>query len=135
MSPAARCRLSYAVGQIAAIAPAHPQQAERGWRAVPLQKRFDDALQPSSGASRPIPGVIVGKPLNLALVAARPTSGLVCDPNIGVYTYKYQDDQGQRAPSGENAASLGHKLGCSNTTSGFTLENLPQAGPTATCGR
>jgi hypothetical protein len=60
-----------------------------------LQKDFSDALQPLIGRIETDPSVVEpGKPLNLALVATRPTSGLVYDPNIGVYTYKYQDDQG-----------------------------------------
>ncbi len=77
-----------------------------------LQKSYTDALEPLIGrVSADLAVVEPGQPLNLALVSSRPTSGLVYDPNIGTYVYRYQDDQGNaRTVWLENAASLSHKL-------------------------
>jgi hypothetical protein len=72
-----------------------------------------------------------GKPLNLALASTRPTSGLVYDPNIGTYVYRYRDDQGNdRTVWLENAASLNHKLETLQkyNIQGITMENLPGDG-------
>jgi len=97
-----------------------------------LLKSYDDALQPLLGRIQADPTVVQpGQPLNLALVSTRPNSGLVYDPNIGNYVYRYQDDQGSaRTVWLENAASLSHKLELLDrfNTRGFTVENLPGDG-------
>jgi spore germination protein YaaH/uncharacterized protein YraI len=97
-----------------------------------LAKRYTDALQPLLGRVASDQTVVEpGKPLNLALVSSKPTSGLVYDPNIGTYVYRYQDDQGAaRTVWLENAASLSHKLDLLKkyNLQGFTLENLPADG-------
>ncbi len=97
-----------------------------------LQKSYSDALQPLIGrVSADLAVVEPGQPLNLALVSSRPTSGLVYDPNIGTYVYRYQDDQGNaRTVWLENAASLSHKLNMLKNygLQGFTVENLPGDG-------
>jgi len=100
-----------------------------------LQKRYTDALQPLLGRIQTDPTVVEpGKPLNLALVSSRPTSGLVYDPNLGTYIYRYQDDQGNaRTVWLENAASLSHKLDLLKryNIQGVTLENVPADGQDA----
>ena len=97
-----------------------------------LAKSYTDALQPLLGRVAADQTVVEpGKPLNLALVSSKPTSGLVYDPNIGTYVYRYQDDQGTaRTVWLENAASLSHKLDLLKkyNLQGFTLENLPADG-------
>ena len=97
-----------------------------------LAKSYTDALQPLLGRVAADQTVVEpGKPLNLALVSSKPTSGLVYDPNIGTYVYRYQDDQGAaRTVWLENAASLSHKLDLLKkyNLQGFTLENLPADG-------
>ena len=97
-----------------------------------LAKSYTDALQPLLGRVAADQTVVEpGQPLNLALVSSKPTSGLVYDPNIGTYVYRYQDDQGTaRTVWLENAASLSHKLDLLKkyNTQGFTLENLPADG-------
>jgi len=97
-----------------------------------LQKSYSDALQPLIGRIKTDQTVVEpGKPLNLALVSTRPNSGLVYDPNIGAYVYRYQDDQGNaRTVWLENAASLSHKLELLKryNIQGFTVENLPADG-------
>jgi spore germination protein YaaH len=97
-----------------------------------LAKSYTDALQPLLGRVAADQTVVEpGKPLNLALVSSKPTSGLVYDPNIGTYVYRYQDDQGNaRTVWLENAASLSHKLDILKkyNLQGFTLENLPADG-------
>ena len=97
-----------------------------------LAKNYTDALQPLLGRVASDQTVVEpGQPLNLALVSSKPTSGLVFDPNIGTYVYRYQDDQGTaRTVWLENAASLSHKLDLLKkyNTQGFTLENLPADG-------
>lgn len=97
-----------------------------------LLTRYEDALKPLLGRVASDQSVVEpGQPLNLALVSSRPTSGLVYDPNIGTYVYRYQDDQGNaRTVWLENAASLGHKLDILKkyNLQGFTLENLPADG-------
>ena len=97
-----------------------------------LAKSYTDALQPLLGRVAADQTVVEpGKPLNLALVSSKPTSGLVYDPNIGTYVYRYQDDQGDaRTVWLENAASLSHKLDLLKkyNLQGFTLENLPADG-------
>ena len=97
-----------------------------------LLKSYNDALQPLLGRIEAEPDVVQpGEPLNLALVSARPNSGLVYDPNIGTYVYCYQDDQGNaRTVWLENAASLSHKLELLKhfNIQGFTVENLPADG-------
>ncbi len=97
-----------------------------------LLKSYSDALLPLIGRIQADQSVVEpGKPLNLALASTRPNSGLVYDPNIGVYVYRYQDDQGNaRTIWLENAASLNHKLGLLKryNLQGFALENLPADG-------
>ena len=97
-----------------------------------LQKTYNDALQPLVGRiSSDATVVEPGKPLNLALVSTRPTSGLVYDPNLGVYVYRYQDEQGNaRTVWLENAASMNHKLEILKkyNIQGLTLETLPGDG-------
>jgi spore germination protein YaaH len=97
-----------------------------------LPKSYTDALQPLLGRIAADQTVVEpGQPLNLALVSSKPTSGLVYDPNIGVYVYRYQDDQGNaRTVWLENAASLSHKLDLLKqyNLQGFTLEHLPADG-------
>jgi uncharacterized protein YraI len=97
-----------------------------------LQKTYADALNPLVGRISADPTVVKpGESLNLALVSSRPASGLVYDPNIGCYVYRYQDDQGvARTVWLENAASLSHKLNVISKYNirGFTLENLPADG-------
>jgi len=123
--------LDFAVGQVnrAKIQLVLSGQSVEQSGSYLLQKSFGDALEPLIGRIETDVSVVEpGKPLNLALVATRPTSGLVYDPNIGVYTYKYQDDQSNaRTVWLENAASLSHKLELLKTYNilGFTLENLP----------
>ena len=97
-----------------------------------LPKSYTDALQPLLGRVAADQSVVEpGQPLNLALVSSKPTSGLVYDPNIGTYVYRYQDDQGNaRTVWLENAASLSHKLDLLKkyNLQGFTLERLPADG-------
>jgi len=97
-----------------------------------LLKSYKDALQPLIGRVAADPSVVEpGQPLNLALVSSKPTSGLVYDPNIGTYVYRYQDDQGSaRTVWLENAASLAHKLDILKryNIQGFTMLNLPADG-------
>jgi hypothetical protein len=97
-----------------------------------LPKTFNDALQPLMGRIASDSSVVEpGKPLNLALVSTRPTSGLVYDPNIGTYVYRYQDDQGNaRTVWLENAASMNHKLETLKkyNVQGLTLETMPGDG-------
>jgi uncharacterized protein YraI len=97
-----------------------------------LPKTYADALQPLLGrVQSDLTVVEPGKPINLALVSSRPNSGLVYDPNIGAYVYRYQDDQGNaRTVWLENAASLAHKLDILKgyNVQGFTLETLPADG-------
>jgi len=97
-----------------------------------LPKSYTDALQPLLGRVASDQTVVEpGQPLNLALVSSKPTSGLVYDPNIGTYVYRYQDDQGNaRTVWLENAASLSHKLDLLKkyNLQGFTLESLPADG-------
>lgn len=126
--------LRYAVGQI----NRYKLRLVFGGRSIEqagsylLQKSYTDALQPLLGRVATDQSVVEpGKPLNLALVSSRPTSGLVYDPNIGTYVYRYQDDQGNaRTVWLENAASLSHKLDILKryNVQGFTLENLPADG-------
>lgn len=100
-----------------------------------IQKSYADALDPLIGRVAADQTVVQpGQPLNLALVSSRPTSGLVYDPNIGTYVYRYQDDQGNaRTVWLENAASLAHKLEILRryNLQGFTVENLPADGADA----
>ncbi len=100
-----------------------------------IQKSYADALDPLIGRVAADQTVVEpGQPLNLALVSSRPTSGLVYDPNIGTYVYRYQDDQGlARTVWLENAASLAHKLDILRryNLQGFTVENLPADGADA----
>ena len=124
----------YAVGQI----NRHKLQFILGGQSMEqagnylLAKSYTDALQPLLGRVAADQTVVEpGKPLNLALVSSKPTSGLVYDPNIGTYVYRYQDDQGAaRTVWLENAASLSHKLDLLKkyNLQGFTLENLPADG-------
>jgi hypothetical protein len=97
-----------------------------------LLKNYTDALAALVGRIQADPSVVEpGKPLNLALVSTRPNSGLVYDPNLGTYVYRYQDDQGNsRTVWLENAASLSHKLERLKrfNIQGFSLENLPADG-------
>jgi uncharacterized protein YraI len=97
-----------------------------------LAKSYADALQPLLGRIQSDQTVVEpGQPLNLALISSRPNSGLVYDPNIGTYVYRYQDEQGNaRTVWLENAASLAHKLDIlrNYNAQGFTLENLPADG-------
>ena len=124
----------YAVGQInrskLQIALAGQSMEQAGNYLLP--KGYVDALQPLLGRVAADQTVVEpGKPLNLALVSSKPTSGLVYDPNIGTYVYRYQDDQGNaRTVWLENAASLSHKLDLLKkyNLQGFTLENLPADG-------
>ena len=124
----------YAVGQInrskLQIALAGRSMEQAGNYLLP--KGYVDALQPLLGRVASDQTVVEpGKPLNLALVSSKPTSGLVYDPNIGTYVYRYQDDQGNaRTVWLENAASLSHKLDILKkyNLQGFTLENLPADG-------
>ena len=126
--------LSYAVGQINRSKleiVLTGQSVEQAGNYL-LLKSYKDALQPLIGRVSADQTVVEpGKPLNLALVSSKPTSGLVYDPNIGTYVYRYQDDQGNaRTVWLENAASLGHKLDILKryNIQGFTLENLPADG-------
>lgn len=129
--------LRYAVGQIdrtklqIAFSGRSVEQASN----YLLLKSYNDALQPLIGRVAADQAVVEpGKPINLALVSSRPTSGLVYDPNIGTYVYRYQDDQGNaRTVWLENAASLSHKLEILKryNVQGFTVENLPGDGADA----
>ena len=126
--------LSYAVGQINRSKleiVLTGQSVEQAGNYL-LLKNYKDALQPLIGRVAADQTVVEpGKPLNLALVSSKPTSGLVYDPNIGTYVYRYQDDQGNaRTVWLENAASLGHKLDILKryNIQGFTLQNLPADG-------
>jgi uncharacterized protein YraI len=126
--------LSYAVGQI----NRYKLEIVLSGRSVEqagnylLLKSYNDALQPLMGRIQAEQNVVEpGKPLNLALVSTHANSGLVYDPNIGAYVYRYQDDQGiARTVWLENAASLSHKLELLNKYSlkGFMVENLPADG-------
>ena len=124
----------YAVGQInrskLQISLAARASSRRATICCP--RAICDALQPLLGRVAADQTVVEpGKPLNLALVSSKPTSGLVYDPNIGTYVYRYQDDQGNaRTVWLENAASLSHKLDLLKkyNLQGFTLENLPADG-------
>lgn len=129
--------LSYAVGQINRykLQPVFTGQSIEQAGTYLLQKQYADALQPLLGRIQSDPAIVEpGKPLNLALVSARPTSGLVYDPNLGTYVYRYQDDQGNaRTVWLENAASLSHKLDIvkNYNIQGVTLENMPAGGQDA----
>jgi len=129
--------LTYATGQINRykLQPVFTGQSIEEAGNYLLQKRYADALQPLLGRIQTDPAVVEpGKPLNLALVSARPTSGLVYDSNIGTYVYRYQDDQGNpRTVWLENAASLSHKLDLLKryNIQGVTVENLPADGQDA----
>jgi uncharacterized protein YraI len=126
--------LNYAAGQI----DRYKTQVVFSGRSVEqsgnylLEKNYTDALQPLIGRIAADQEVVEpGKPLNLALVSSRPTSGLVYDPNIGAYVYRYQDEQGNaRTVWLENGASLSHKLDILKryNLQGFTLENMPADG-------
>ena len=97
-----------------------------------LLKSYNDALQPLVGrieVAQPV--VQPGGNIDLALVSTHANSGLVFDPNIGTYVYRYKDDQGNaRTVWLENAASLSHKLKLISRYNirGFTVENLPADG-------
>jgi uncharacterized protein YraI len=97
-----------------------------------LLTSYNDALQPLMGRIQADPSIVEpGQPLNLALVSTHANSGLVYDPNLGAYVYRYQDDQGlARTVWLENAASLSHKLELINQfgIKGFMVENLPADG-------
>lgn len=129
--------LSYAVGQISRykVQPIFSGQSVEQSGNYLIPKGYADALQPLLGRIKTDPAVVEpGKPLNLALVSARPTSGLIYDPNIGTYVYRYQDDQGNaRTVWLENAASLSHKLDLLKryNIQGVTIENLPADGQDA----
>ena len=126
--------LRYAVGNIdrAKLRMLFGGQSVELAGAYLLPKSFNDALQPLMGRIASDTTVVEpGKPLNLALVSTRPTSGLVYDPNIGAYVYRYQDDQGNaRTVWLENAASMNHKLEILKkyNVQGLTLENMPGDG-------
>lgn len=126
--------LRYAVGQIdrAKIQIVFSGRSVEQAGAYLLQKTYNDALAPLIGRVAADQTVVEpGQSLNLALVSSRPTSGLVYDPNIGTYVYRYQDDQGNaRTVWLENAASLSHKLELLTryNLQGFTVENLPGDG-------
>ncbi len=126
--------LRYAVGNIdrAKLRMLFGGQSMELAGAYLLPKTFNDALQPLMGRIAADTSVVEpGKPLNLALVSTRPTSGLVYDPNIGTYVYRYQDDQGNaRTVWLENAASLNHKLETLKkyNVQGLTLETVPGDG-------
>ena len=96
-----------------------------------LQKSYSDALRPLIGPC--------GRTRRWLSPASRLTcadlqpayQGLVYDPNIGTYVYRYQDEQGNACTVWlENAASLSHKLAILKNYSlqGFTVENLPGDG-------
>jgi hypothetical protein len=126
--------LQYAVGQVNRYKLGmliSGQSVERAGSYL-LPKTYADALQPLLGrVESDLTVVEPGKPINLALVSSRPNSGLVYDPNIGTYVYRYQDEQGNaRTVWLENAASLAHKLDILKqyNARGFTLENLPADG-------
>jgi uncharacterized protein YraI len=126
--------LKYAVGQVNRYKLQillSGQSVERAGSYL-LPKTYSDALQPLLGrVESDVTVVEPGKPINLALVSSRPNSGLVYDPNIGTYVYRYQDDQGNaRTVWLENAASLAHKLEILKqyNAQGFTLERLPADG-------
>ncbi len=129
--------LSYAVGQINRdkVQPIFSGQSIEQAGNYLIPKGYADALQPLLGRIKPDPTVVEpGKPLNLALVSARPTSGLIYDPNIGTYVYRYQDDQGSaRTVWLENAASLSHKLDLLKryNIQGVTIESMPADGQDA----
>ena len=126
--------LTYAVGQIDRykLQMVLSGQSVEQTGSYLLQKKYRDALQSLMGRIQADQTVVEpGKPLNLALVSERPNSGLVYDPNIGTYVYRYQDDQGNaRTVWLENAASLSHKLELLKhyNIQGLTLENLPADG-------
>lgn len=126
--------LNYAVGQIdrTKLQMVFSGRSIEQAGAYLLQKSYSDALAPLVGrVAADLEVVEPGQPLNLALVSSRPTSGLVYDPNIGTYVYRYQDDQGSaRTVWLENAASLSHKLSMLKNygLQGFTVENLPGDG-------
>jgi hypothetical protein len=126
--------LQYAVGQVnrnKLEVLLNGQSVEKAGSYL-LAKTYADALQPLLGRIQSDQTVVEpGKPINLALVSSKPNSGLVYDPNIGTYVYRYQDDQGNaRTVWLENAASLAHKLDILKkyNAQGFTLENLPADG-------
>jgi hypothetical protein len=126
--------LNYAAGQINRykLQPVLSGQSIELAGAYLLQKQYADALQPLLGRIQADKSVVEpGKPLNLALVSTRPTSGLIYEPNLGAYVYRYQDDQGSaRTVWLENAASLSHKLELMKryNIQGVTVENLPADG-------
>ena len=126
--------LNYAVGQInryKLVITLSGRSVEQAGNYL-LLKSYSDALQPLIGRIQADQTVVEpGQPLNLALVSSRPNSGLVYDPNIGTYVYRYQDDQGgARTVWLENAASLSHKLDQIRRfgIKGFMVENLPADG-------
>ncbi len=129
--------LRYAVGEIDRykLQPVLGGQSVEQSGSYLLQKQYGDALQPLLGRIQADQTVVEpGKPLNLALVSSRPTSGLIYDPNIGTYVYRYQDDQGTaRTVWLENAASLSHKLDLLTryNIQGVDVENLPADGQDA----
>jgi hypothetical protein len=126
--------LRYAVGQIDRfkVRMVFGGQSIELAGAYLLPKTYNDALQPLIGRIAADTSVVEpGKPLNLALVSTRPTSGLVYDPNLGTYVYRYQDEQGNaRTVWLENAASMNHKLETLKkyNVQGFTMEKLPADG-------
>lgn len=126
--------LRYAVGNIdrSKLRMLFSGQSVEQAGAYLLTKTFNDALQPLMGRIASDTSVVEpGRPLNLALVSSRPTSGLVYDPNLGAYVYRYQDDQGNaRTVWLENAASMNHKLEILKkyNVQGLTLETLPGDG-------
>jgi hypothetical protein len=126
--------LDYAVGQVNRykLQMVFTGQSVEKAGAYLLNKSYADALQPLMGrVESDLTVVEPGKPINLALVSSRPNSGLVYDPNIGTYVYRYQDEQGSaRTVWLENAASLAHKLDLLKkyNVQGFTLESLPGDG-------
>ena len=126
--------LNYATGQINRykLQPILSGQSVEQSGNYLLQKKYSDALQPLLGRIKTDLSVVEpGKPLNLALASSRPNSGLVYDPNIGTYVYRYQDDQAAaRTVWLENAASLSHKLDLLKqyNIQGVTVENLPADG-------
>jgi uncharacterized protein YraI len=126
--------LQYAVGQVNRYkleVLLNGQSVEKAGSYL-LPKTYADALQPLLGRVESDATVVEpGQPINLALVSSKPNSGLVYDPNIGTYVYRYQDDQGNaRTVWLENAASLAHKLDLLKqyNLQGFTLENMPADG-------
>jgi hypothetical protein len=97
-----------------------------------MLKSYGDALQPLLGRIQADQSIVQpNQPLNLSLVSKSDNTGLVYDPNLGTYVYRYRDDQGgARTVWLENAASLSHKLQTLShyNVRGFVVENLPGGG-------